>query len=559
MFLAIGLIIPIIIVFTTYVKKDIENNYLKVLSNQLIYIENIIGGGNNIISIKSVLDDISKINGYELRLTVISNNGQVIHDSKKDPTELDNHASRPEFISANSGKIGAEIRYSKSIKMDMMYVAKKAPDGTINRLSIPLDFIEEKSSRVITQIIQFAIIVLLFSIFMTIAMTRWSAQSLNWILDTIHKVKDKRFNEITQKGSIINEVNEVKLRLYEVSMDIQQSLKKISKEKEKKDIILNNMINGLIVTNKNSEIKLMNQAAYKLFFDLPKMNNRISLLDYPKILNYSKELFDKLSIEPLELCHKNGSVILVTGSIYLEGKSPQGILVAQDITKLKKLELTRQQFVANVSHELKTPITYIRSLIETMLSAKEKDIDLDNDFIKKALGHCDRLSNIINDLLQLSKLEFGEVQKQPVKISTIIDAVIQESVIQADKKNIELLNDSSQSVINCNFSLMIQALKNLIDNAIKFSYENSKVEIQCDEQESTIDINVIDYGAGIDEKHVSKLFQRFYRVDTARSRQLGGTGLGLSIVKHIAQSHGGEAFVKSKIKKGSVFTIRLPK
>jgi two-component system phosphate regulon sensor histidine kinase PhoR len=269
-------------------------------------------------------------------------------------------------------------------------------------------------------------------------------------------------------------------------------------------------------------------------------------------------LLNDHSIEPVEVKHSNGKVVLITGSVYLEGKRPQGILIAQDITKLKQLETTRQQFVANVSHELKTPITYIRSLIETILNAKEKNIDLDINFIEKALGHTDRLNNIINDLLQLSKLEFGEVDKESLNIAAAIDAAIQENQPRADKKNIVLVYKGADIDVPYNYSLMIQAIKNLIENAIKFSSEETKVVIDCKASDFAVDIEVSDFGQGIPAEHIPNLFQRFYRVDTARSRQLGGTGLGLSIVKHIAQSHGGEAFVTSEIDKGSTFTIRLP-
>ena len=247
--------------------------------------------------------------------------------------------------------------------------------------------------------------------------------------------------------------------------------------------------------------------------------------------------------------------------MYTEGEDPRGILTAQDITQLKRLESTRQKFVANVSHELKTPITFIRSMFETLLSAKEKNIDLSIELIQKGVRHTDRLNQIIDDLLQLSKLETtgGEIEKEPSNLQAIMDIVMQQCQDPADNKQIQLISKSNDRNILCNANLLGQALKNLVENAIKYSPEKTTVTMSNTETSSHIEIHVSDEGPGIQDKHIAKLFQRFYRIDTARSRQMGGTGLGLAIVKHIAQSHGGQSTVASILEKGTVFTISLPK
>ncbi len=548
----------ITILYIVIAKKEFEKRIISILKNELIYIENIIEYSRQPSSIEDVLNSISELNGYHLRLTKITDSGFVEYDSIKDPIELNNHSDRPEFIDALKTGIGSEIRYSDSTNMNMIYVAKKVSSGSVYRLSIPLNYLETRLQQRVRDVVSIFVFILLICLVVTAYMASRISRPLNWTIETIEKIKKKEFDQIKATSSRVSQVNQVNNRLFDVSMEIQQSIKKISKEKEKKDIILNNMINGLIVTNSKCQIKLMNQAAYSLFFNLLDRSNKIELSEYPEILDYSKQLLSDHNIEPLELKHSNGKVTLVTGSVYLEGKAPQGILIAQDITKLKRLESTRQQFVANVSHELKTPITYIRSLIETLLTAKQKGIDLDPNFINKALRHTDRLTNIIDDLLQLSKIESGEVEKQSIQISSVIDAAIQECQMKADEKNITLVFEASEAEIQCNYSLMIQAVKNLIENAIKFSNDGGEVIINCNENKFSLDINIIDKGSGIPENHIEKLFQRFYRVDTARSRELGGTGLGLSIVKHISQTHGGEAFVESKINEGSKFTIRLP-
>ena len=199
-------------------------------------------------------------------------------------------------------------------------------------------------------------------------------------------------------------------------------------------------------------------------------------------------------------------------------------------------------------------------MVETSLTANQKGMDLPDDFLAKALTHVDRLNDIIDDLLHLSKLETtgGVIEKSPTPINQIFDMVGQQCQPKADKKQIQLTITKSDTDINCNANLMVQALKNLVDNAIKYSPENTTVTVWLDQQPNADILFVKDEGHGIDDAHISKLFQRFYRVDDARSRQMGGTGLGLAIVKHIAQSHGGQAAVSSKLNVGTTFSLELP-
>jgi two-component system phosphate regulon sensor histidine kinase PhoR len=245
-----------------------------------------------------------------------------------------------------------------------------------------------------------------------------------------------------------------------------------------------------------------------------------------------------------------------------EGGCTGALLVMNDITRLKKLENLRSEFVANVSHEIKTPLTAINASVETLLeSGIGKD---DADQLLKIIGrHTERLTSIVDDILSLSKLE-DEKQKDAGKFSetlveNIIEAALADCREKAELKRISLNVNCNKNIVGVmNSSLIEQALVNLIDNAIKYSEPQSSVEIESCRENGNILISVKDHGCGISEKHLPRVFERFYRVDRARSRKLGGTGLGLSIVKHIANVHGGKVEVESVVGKGSKFTIILP-
>ena len=321
------------------------------------------------------------------------------------------------------------------------------------------------------------------------------------------------------------------------------------------------MINGLVVVDEQLNIQLVNQAAFILCFNESDTTKHIELKQFSDLYRYSASLMAGEDVDPIEIEHENGKQILIMGSIYKDSESPRGILIAQDITRLKRLESTRQKFVANVSHELKTPITLIRSVVETILNTKQTGIEIPDDLLSSALHHTDRLNNIIDDLLHLSKLETtgGKIEKEDTKVKVIFDLVEQQCGVKARHRNILLiLVDDSQASVQCNANLLTQALRNLVDNAIKYSPENTRVSVSFKIEQSTGFFIVKDQGSGIDSKHIDKLFQRFYRIDTARSRQMGGTGLGLAIVKHISQAHGGHAYVESIIDHGSEFIIEIP-
>jgi two-component system phosphate regulon sensor histidine kinase PhoR len=247
-----------------------------------------------------------------------------------------------------------------------------------------------------------------------------------------------------------------------------------------------------------------------------------------------------------------------------DGAAIGALVVLNDVTHLRHLEKVRQDFVANVSHELKTPITSIKGFVETLLSGALDDHKEAERFLKIVSKHANRLNAIINDLLSLSKVEQGTERSAAIDLNegclqSVVKAAVQLCETRADLKNVTIRTACRESVnAMINARLLEQAVVNLLDNAIKYSEDGGTVTVACSRSDHETTLSVTDEGCGIPAEHQSRLFERFYRVDKARSRELGGTGLGLSIVKHIAQSHGGRIEVQSVVGKGSVFTIYLP-
>jgi len=540
-------------------KGYIEKTTIQNLSRQLGYLELLQTSSQQQIS--DALQIVQSLTDYSLRLTIINQNGQVFYDSENNTSYMDNHLNRPEVISAKNSGFGSAIRYSKTLNKTLVYVAKKTTSGQIYRLSIPVNYINSEWGRLSKTFAVYTLIIFIFCLLVTYFMSRWISAPLKWTAKTLRRINEHKFEKVKPKRSIVKEINTVNDRLLEVSTNISNYIQKVSKEKEKQDIILNNMINGIVVVNNSLDILLLNKAARTLCFDNCSSKAKINLKRYPKVNAYLKNLMNGKPIEPIEIETSEQKQVLIIGSIYKESEEPRGILIAQDITRLKRLESTRQKFVANVSHELKTPITLIRTMVETILNSKQKGIEIPNDLLNRALQHTDRLNSIIDDLLHLSKLETGSgnLTLAATPLNHIYDIVEQQCFSKAQKKNIDLhFSPTNDQIINCNANLMIQALKNLVDNAIKYSSEDTSVSVNFEIKTKLITFVVKDEGPGIEKAHVPKLFQRFYRVDTARSRQMGGTGLGLAIVKHIAQVHNGRAYVESEVGVGTSFYIEIP-
>jgi len=524
---------------------------------------------------KTKLDEFVKMFSEQskTRVTVIFGDGKVIADSKENPLEMENHKDRPEFVDAINGKTGISKRFSHTLNKDMMYVAnpvfKNGKPYAVIRISIPLTSIDKVLNHTYHEIMLGGLAIAVFAVIISLYLSRRIKKPLE-ILE--HGARKFAKGDLSCRLPVHNteEIGSLARTLNEMAAQLEEKINTIVEKNNEQETVFASMVEGVIAVDTDKRIIKMNKAAADLLEINPDDVKGLKLKGIAgktDLNQFSKHSFK--SYEPIEkeIELDNGNKFIQARSTVLnnnKGENLGAVVVLNDITKLRKLENIRRDFVANVSHELRTPITSIKGFVETLLDGAIEDKENAAHFLEIIKKHTYRLNAIIADHLSLSRIEqeagSEEILKETVKLEDVINSVIQACEIKASAKNIKIKTNCTEDVqLEINPSLIEQAMVNLVDNALKYSPNNSVVEIDIIQDIFETSINVIDYGYGISEEHLPRLFERFYRVDKARSRTMGGTGLGLAIVKHIAQIHGGYVSVNSKLNRGSIFTINIPR
>ncbi|NNL76450.1 MAG: HAMP domain-containing protein [Desulfobacterales bacterium] len=507
------------------------------------------------------------------RFTIILPSGMVIGDSIETPHQMDNHSDRPEIVKAVAGKIGRSKRYSQTLLEEMMYVAAPLIHNdqflAVIRASLPITFIDKELKSIQVKLIIGGLIIASLAAGIGLFISRRISRPLE---------KMKESADMFAGGNLTHRLNvpesvemaSVAEAMNQMAAQLEDRIKSIINQRNEFETVLSSMLEGVIAVNNEACIVSMNQAAGNWFeIEEATYQNR----NIQKVIhNIALQRFVTTSLasnKPLQediILFKNDERILsVKSSPLLDASQKQfgTLIMFRDVTQLRRLENMRSDFVANVSHEIRTPLTAIKGFVETLRHGKVKKTKEIQRFLGIIQKHVDRLNSIIDDLLTLSRIEHGDQEKpislQEYKIRDIFQSAVQICRSKADKKKINLdLIDNLGIVTHCDPHLLEQAVINLIDNAIKYSNNEGAIKIKADQMDSEIIIEVQDQGIGIAQNHLPRLFERFYRVDKARSRNLGGTGLGLAIAKHIAQVHGGYITVESILGRGSIFSIHLP-
>jgi len=539
-------------------KRFYQHRIARELETTALLVKNILKGNIEINSIhRSVVELSSQIRA---RITVIDSEGKVLADSDEDPGKMENHKNRPEIKAALANQTGQSIRFSETIKIDMMYVAvpvKKNDDiwGVI-RLALPLTEIKEKLSNIYKIIIYSLLIGGLISLALGALVGRQFSSPLSEMKSFAHKIiRGDPHQKIRIKSK--DEIGQLAESLNEMSDQLEKKIQAIIEDKNKMEAILSSMREGVIVIDKNDNIVLLNSS-------LALMLEIISNNEINSILKQALEKKDSLSGLVSILHPEVRNIQIQTAPITdHQGKLLGLVCVFHDITELKRLEKARSEFMANVSHELKTPITSIIGFVETLRNGAINDLKKRDEFLDIIYSHSQRLINLVNDILSLSRIETREIKMnfQPVSIKEIIDNIrtLYRDKIESKKQSFQINIPSELPSVSADPERIAQAFSNLVDNAIKFTPEKGRIIVKAQEIDNFIRIDVSDTGIGIAEEHLPRIFERFYRVDKARSREMGGTGLGLAIVKHIVQAHQGKITVKSQPEKGSTFSVFFPK
>ncbi|MBC8486386.1 MAG: HAMP domain-containing protein [Bacteroidetes bacterium] len=508
------------------------------------------------------------------RITVVSKTGKVLADSDENPYLMDRHSDRLEIIEALNGRTGTSVRYSYTLNQDMMYLAIPVFENdvivAVVRLSFPLTFIEDTLWQIQERIIIGGIIIAVLAAFLSFIISRRISRPLERIRKGAERFARGKFDKkLYGRGSV--EISSLAETLNTMAKQLDERIRTLSKQRNEQEAMLRSMVEGVIAVDMDERIILINKAAGNFF--------QISAKDCSKklisevIRNTSLQEFIRYALKSnkrtkteITIFQEKDLVLEIRGSALQDVKGNQigTLIVMNDITQFRQLESMRSEFVANVSHELKTPITSIKGFVETLQDGEVKDPDKIIQFLDIIAKQTDRMNAIIDDLLKLSRIEqqkeSSDIQLSQNKICDIIIGAVQDCKSQTAQKRISINIDCDDNLsANINPLLLRQAIINLVDNSIKYSDTGSNIEITVFEKKKKIVISVRDWGCGISNEHHHRLFERFYRVDKARSHGLGGTGLGLAIVKHIAAIHNGKVSVESEPGNGSTFSIHLPK
>jgi two-component system phosphate regulon sensor histidine kinase PhoR len=567
-FILYFLVLLISIVITeNYITRVVRTNYIDnikdSLSTQAILL-------SEWIPFKSAdsLDDFCKqmtamINA---RITIIDTDGRVLGDSDTPSFLMDNHAARPEVRKAEVTETGSSIRLSKTIQEDLLYIDHKVVRDSsamgFIRLAVPMKEVNKSINVLRVKINLVVILIYLMAgsllIWQTYRMRKFIYKIADYSGALAHGLSRDRLS-LRDAG----EFTEIAQNLNDMASELKINLDRLNEETNRINVILRSIPDAILLINPDNTIHLSNNKARELFGN--------SLLEGKliiEVVNSSDLLFliDKVrqnrmpESSELVIGHPAERYLVVRLSplFYKVGEFAGIVTIFHDITYFKKLEQVRKDFVANVSHEIKTPVTAIKGFAETLLDGALHDQVNAEKFLYTIKAHSERLDRLVDDLLTISSIELGatQVNKTEVIIADVISSVMQMMAVQAAEKNLEMNTsiENENFIIHTDRDRLEQIFLNLVDNAIKFT-EKGVIEIGVSQERGKNFFYVRDTGIGVPEKYIDRLGERFFRVDTSRSRELGGTGLGLAIVKHLVKAHGWEMNVESLAGEGT--TVRI--
>ncbi|MBM4288689.1 MAG: HAMP domain-containing protein [Deltaproteobacteria bacterium] len=521
------------------------------------------------------LDEVIKFLGQQttMRFTVILPNGVVVADSDFNIAGMENHGDRPEVKEALTGQIGISTRRSYTLDERMIYVALPVQQQEriigVVRTSLPVTYVGKILWNIYLKIFSGGFIIVLVAAAVIFFITRRLSRPLTEI---------NRGAERFAKGDLsikvpvpdTEELAKLAEALNHMAAQLDDRFRTITQQRQEQEAILSSMVEGVVAVDNNDRLITLNKAGGRLLMVNPATVKNQSIQeiirnkDLQRFLQQTRTA-DAPAEDEIVLNRLGERFIQLHGTKLLDaqGKAIGVLLVMNDVTRMRRLERVRRDFVANVSHELRTPITSIKGFIETLQAGAIHEPENAGPFLQIMARQADRLNQIIEDLLTLSRIEQeeeeGKVSLSLEPLQAVLQAAIQVSELRALEKGIHITlycPDDLQAYINP--PLLEEAVVNLIDNAVKYSPPETIVKVEAEAAGEKVLIRVRDQGRGIAMEHLPRLFERFYRVDPSRSRKVGGTGLGLAIVKHIAQAHNGWVTVDSTLGQGSVFTLHLP-
>ncbi|ADL12390.1 two-component system histidine kinase PnpS [Acetohalobium arabaticum] len=574
------LIISVLIISGLILNDRLKHHFTTQLEEDLIKETKLIRTllQDRISSSQRQVEEIDKLvteygDKIDARITIIDADGLVLGDSEEVPTDMDNHLHRPEVQQALESEVGKSTRYSKTLQMNMKYIAlavKSENEITgIVRLALPLTQVENSLFDIFWRLIFSGVVAIIISLILGLKLTKRITDPIDRMTQVAARMAQGNLDQ-RLSFNFQDELGRLSRAFNNMADKLEAKINEISGEKNKIEAILRGMGDGVIAVDEDGKIILLNPAAEEIF----QLKEEKTLGKYTMEVTRSHKLDDAIMAslkngeditEEIETIYPVERMIRVHVTPIKNDKTTErgAVAVLRDVTELRRLEQIRTEFVSNVSHELRTPLTSIKGYVETLLDERDCEPGVRERFLQVIKDETDRLERLITDLLNLSQLESASdsFDQELVNLNQVIENVLTTVMPKADNKGIDLKVDVPVDITGIKGSRgqLERLYINLVDNGIKYTSEGGQVKIKVYEDEDRVWSEIIDTGMGIPEEDLPRIFERFYRVDKTRSRKLGGTGLGLSIVKHILERHNGGIEVESKVEEGTKFIFWLPK
>lgn len=563
------LIIAVVIVVEVFVARAVRSSHEESIALNLAKQISLVADGIRFDRAAQDLTARSLKEKNGARITIIAPDGRVLGDSDRNAASMDNHIDRPEIQQALVSPSGMIVRMSDTLKYDSVYVAKRVEQNgqTVGflRMALPLREADRTVDHLRWQIFILIGLALLVPSVYSLLQANRLRKMLAQLADFSTALAGGAFGrKLFMDPHTTGEFAGIAANLNTMSEELLQVISQNEEEKERLNVILRSNPDALLIVDTAGHIQLSSTSAKGLFGEslrgkpyVEVVRNRelIELVEKVRTLREPGEA-EFRSVQPADK-----HLAVRVSPLYYKGQDLAGfVVVFHDMTKIRKLEQMRTDFVANVSHELRTPLTAIKGFSETLLDGALDDPDYARKFLATIKNHAERLDGIVDDLMTLSRIELGDIRVEKVSVSPAeaIDAAVMVLRDKANQKGLQLRSEVAEgdTVILADKNRLIQILLNLLDNAIKFTDAGSVTASFSIENGKPV-FAVRDTGVGIPKEHLDRVGERFYRVDAARSRELGGTGLGLAIVKHLVRAHGWELSIQSEPKRGTTVSIEV--
>jgi two-component system phosphate regulon sensor histidine kinase PhoR len=556
-----------------YATRVFRSDALRAVDDQLASVESAARAHPPDVQNPAALQEwVQSTSGGGARVTVVASDGTVLADSADDPAKMENYANRPEVQAAIASGAGKDVRQNATLGRALVYRAYRFEPASgppvVIRFALPLAQANESIAEFRRRLLLASLVMLILGGVASLIYSRGFSARIERLKDFSHRVSGGDFRPLPSDDTE-DELTDLARALNETAAHLDRTIRTLTGERNQSSAILRSMIEGVAVIDSRERVVFCNRAfAEILNLDAARCEGRplVELVRQADLLDLARRALT--SADSLQGSLIIGTVmprsfaVTATPVKALEPAANGAVIVLHDITELRRLERVRQDFVANVSHEFKTPLTAIQGFAETLLGGALEDEKNNRRFLEIIRDHAARLGRLTDDLLKLARIEAGklEVQYQPVSVAELVEGCAATTLFKASQRNIalNLSYPPELPAVRGDAGLLREVLQNLLDNAVQYTSPGGRVDLSAVSRDHEAVITVADTGIGIPLADQERIFERFYRVDAARSREVGGTGLGLSIAKHIVEAHGGRLWVESTVGAGSQFHFSIP-